>query len=517
MDWSFRSFVRRRFVSSRGIVWAQLGQAQRPDQSESGATNPTLNSGAALASTTGLCYEKGAMALASIDPTTNKPFRSYPEDNAAELTRKLNAAADAFPRWRGLSFAERAGHIRSLGRVLMERQKELAVLMAQEMGKPIAQGRAEVEKCAWACEHFAEHAQTYLADEPVDGGDRALVCHPPLGVILAVMPWNFPLWQVIRCAVPALMAGNVVVLKHAANVTGCALAIDFAVQAAAMPDAVFQVLLVSSGRLEPVLDHPGLRGVALTGSTEAGRALAREAGQRLLKTVLELGGSDPYLVLEDADLEHAARTCATSRLINSGQSCIAAKRFIVLEPVLARFEHLFLEPMRNQRMGDPLDAATTLGPLARIDLRETLHRQVTDTIAAGARCLLGGEVPDGPGAFYPPTILTTVTPGMAAFDEETFGPVAAIVPARDEADAVRLANRSAFGLGAAVFTRDLERGERVARQLEVGFCCVNDFVRSDPRLPFGGIKHSGYGRELGCLGIREFVNARTVVIRAAEA
>jgi succinate-semialdehyde dehydrogenase / glutarate-semialdehyde dehydrogenase len=453
------------------------------------------------------------MSLVSIDPTTNETIRSYPEDNAAELTRKLDTAAAAFANWRELSFARRAGHVLSLGRVITDRQKELAILMAQEMGKPLSQGRAEVEKCAWACQHFAHHAEAYLADEPVstDAG-RTLLCYQPIGVILAVMPWNFPLWQVFRCAIPALMAGNVVVLKHASNVTGCALGIDFAVQAAALPEGVFQTLFVASSELGQVLDHPALRGVALTGSTKAGRALAREAGQRLLKTVLELGGSDPYLVLEDADLEHAARACAASRLINGGQSCIAAKRFIVVEPVLARFENLFVEEMRNQRLGDPLDPETTVGPLARSDLRETLHQQVTDSIAAGARCLLGSELPAGPGAFYPPTILTTVAPGMTAFDEETFGPVAAIAPARDEVDAIRLANKSAFGLGAAVFTQDLERGERIARQLEAGCCHVNDFVRSDPRVPFGGIKHSGYGRELGLLGTREFVNAKTLVV-----
>jgi succinate-semialdehyde dehydrogenase/glutarate-semialdehyde dehydrogenase len=341
---------------------------------------------------------------------------------------------------------------------------------------------------------------------------RTLVCHQPLGVVLAVMPWNFPLWQVIRCAVPALMAGNVIVLKHASNVTGCALALDFALQAATLPAGIFQILLVASAGLRPVLDHHAVRGVAFTGSTEAGRALAAEAGQRLLKTVLELGGSDPYVILEDADLEHAARTCAASRLINSGQSCVAAKRFIVAEPVLTRFESLFVEAMRHQRMGDPLDAETTVGPLARMDLRDTLHRQVADSIAAGARLLLGGELPGREGAFYPPTVLTAVTPGMAAFDEETFGPVAAIVSARDEVEAIRLANRSNFGLGAAVFTRDPARGERVARELEAGCCHVNDFVRSDPRLPFGGIKHSGYGRELGFLGIREFVNSKSLVI-----
>ncbi|MCL4181292.1 MAG: NAD-dependent succinate-semialdehyde dehydrogenase [Verrucomicrobia bacterium] len=452
------------------------------------------------------------MPLTSIDPTTNKPIRSYPEDSAAEITRKLDAAATAFLDWRAVSFARRAEHIRHLGRVLLERRQELAVLMAQEMGKPLAQGRAEVEKSACACQHFAAHAAGYLADEPIDAGDaRALLCYQPLGVILAVMPWNFPFWQVIRCAVPALMAGNTVVLKHASNVTGCAMAIDFTAQAAALPPGIFQTLLVSSAQIASVLDHPALRGVSLTGSPEAGRALAREAGQRLLKTVLELGGSDPYVILDDADLEQAARCCAASRLINSGQSCIAAKRFIVLDSVRPRFEQLFTAAMLNQRMGDPLEAETTVGPLARADLRDQLHHQVTRSIAAGAQCLLGGRIPAGDGAFYPPTVLTGVTSGMPVFDEETFGPVAAIVGAHDETEAVRWANQTPFGLGAAVFSRDPQRGERIARQLEAGCCHINDFVRSDPRLPFGGIKHSGYGRELGLLGIREFVNVKSLV------
>lgn len=456
------------------------------------------------------------MPLTSTDPATGKFIRSYPEDHEPELDRKLQAAEAAFATWRTLPMAERARHIRAFGQVLDERQKELSVLMAQEMGKPIDQGRAEVEKCSWTCRHFAEHAEQYLADQRVSAGElQALICHQPLGVVLAVMPWNFPIWQVVRCVVPALMAGNVILLKHASNVTGCAMAIDFAAQAAGLPEGILQILLLPSTRLGHLLDHPSIRGVTLTGSTEAGRTLAGEAGRRLLKTVLELGGSDPYLVLDDANPEHAARCCASSRLINSGQSCIAAKRFIVTESVRPQFELHFTQCLREQRMGDPLETDTTVGPLARADLRELLHRQVTDSIAAGARCTLGGEIPAGDGFYYPPTVLTGVAPGMSAFDEETFGPVAAIVPAKDEADAVRLANLSPFGLGAAVFTNDVERGERVARQLEAGVCHVNDIVRSDPRLPFGGIKQSGYGRELGLLGIREFVNSKTLVIAEA--
>jgi succinate-semialdehyde dehydrogenase/glutarate-semialdehyde dehydrogenase len=328
------------------------------------------------------------------------------------------------------------------------------------------------------------------------------------------MPWNFPFWQVFRFAAPALMAGNVALLKHASNVSGCAIAIQEIFREAGFPEPAFRTLLVASGRVGPIIDSPAVKAVTLTGSTPAGQSVASRAGHALKKTVLELGGSDPYLVLEDADLEAAAEACVTSRLINSGQSCIAAKRFIVVEPVRKRFEELFVEKMRSKKMGDPLEAGIDLGPLARHDLRDTVHKQVEATVRAGARVLLGGTPLEGKGAFYPPTVLADVRKGMAAFDEEVFGPVAAIVPARDEDDAVKLANDSPFGLGAAVFTQDLARGERIAAHaLEAGSCFVNTFVRSDPRLPFGGIKESGYGRELSHLGIREFVNAKTVYVK----
>jgi succinate-semialdehyde dehydrogenase/glutarate-semialdehyde dehydrogenase len=330
------------------------------------------------------------------------------------------------------------------------------------------------------------------------------------------MPWNFPLWQVYRFAAPALMAGNTGVLKHASNVSGCALAIEEIFAQAGFPAGAFRTLLIGNPQVRAVIEHPLVRAVTLTGSTPAGKAVAAQAGAVLKKTVLELGGSDPYLVLEDADLDQAAPICARSRLINGGQSCIAAKRFIVVEPALAGFTERFVSFMKAQKVGDPLVPGTDVGPLARHDLRDELHRQVVASVERGARVLLGGEVPEGRGAFYPPTVLTDVRPGMPAYDDELFGPVAAIIRAKDEQDAVRIANDSPFGLGAAVFTRDPDRGERVARALEAGSTFINGPVVSDPRLPFGGIKESGYGRELGSYGIKEFVNAKTVYVSTSR-
>jgi succinate-semialdehyde dehydrogenase/glutarate-semialdehyde dehydrogenase len=339
------------------------------------------------------------------------------------------------------------------------------------------------------------------------------VAYRPLGVVLAVMPWNFPLWQVYRFLAPALMAGNGGLLKHASNVTGSALWIDRLTLEAGFPDGLFRTLVLPSRRVDEVLEHPDVVAATLTGSDPAGRAVAAKAGSLLKKTVLELGGSDPYLVLADADLEKAAETCSTSRLINGGQSCIAAKRFIVEEPVVEDFTELMAAGLSKAVMGDPRDPATTLGPMARIDLRDELHDQVERSVAAGARLVMGGEIPEGPGAFYPPTLLTGVEKGMAAYHEETFGPVAAVIAAKDVDDAVRIANDTEFGLGAAVFTSDLDLGEQLARdRIQAGACFVNAFVASDPRLPFGGIKMSGYGRELSDIGMKEFLNAKTVVV-----
>lgn len=450
----------------------------------------------------------------AVNPATGETIATYPPMSPAAMRQAIAAGDRAFTRWRRASFAERGEAVRRLAALLRARARPLAELMAVEMGKPVTAGVGEALKCATACEYYAEHAAAFLADEIVaTEATRSYVACQPLGAILAIMPWNFPLWQVLRFAAPTIMAGNVVLLKHASNVPGCALAIEELFREAGFPAGVFQTLLADSTRVRAVIRHARVRAVTLTGSTAAGRVVARQAGEKLKQTVLELGGSDPYLILEDADLDLAVETCATSRLINSGQSCIAAKRFIVVEAVREAFERRFVARMAAARMGDPLDEATEVGPQARHDLRDQLHDQVVRSMDRGARLLAGGEVPAGPGAFYPPTVLTDVRRGMAAYAEELFGPVAAIIPVKDERAAIKAANDSAFGLGAAVFTGDVTRGERIAREeLVAGSCFVNALVRSDPRLPFGGVKDSGYGRELGREGIREFVNLKTVYV-----
>lgn len=452
--------------------------------------------------------------MKSINPATGETIAEFSEYTDEEVQRRLQAAALAQRTWREWDFAERSAAMRRVAAMLRRELEPHARLITGEMGKPISQARIEVEKCAVCCDYFAEHAAGFLASERVPTEfSRSEILFQPLGVVFAIMPWNFPFWQVVRAAAPALMAGNALVLKHASNVCGCALALERVFREAALPAGVFTTLLLASPRAESLMAHPTIAAATLTGSTEAGRKVAAAAGAQLKKTVLELGGSDAYLVLDDANLEAAAATCAASRLINSGQSCIAAKRFIVMRSVREAFENHLVARMRAARVGDPTLAETQVGPLARHDLRDSLHEQVERSLAAGARLLTGGRVPPGPGAFYPPTALSHIRPGMAAFDEETFGPVAAVIEAKDEAHAIELANQTSFGLGAAVFTGDPERGARVAAQLEAGACFVNDFVRSDPRLPFGGIKQSGYGRELGLLGIREFVNAKILCVR----
>ena len=457
------------------------------------------------------------MATASINPATGETIRTYPEMTPKDVAAAVVQAHETWLAWRKTSFAERAAPLKNTADILRRRKDELAQLMAAEMGKPLKQGVAEAEKCAWVCDHYADNAEAYLAPDIVrTEAARSYVAFEPLGVVLAVMPWNFPLWQVYRFAAPALMAGNTGLLKHASNVPGCALAIEEIFTQAGFPPGAFRTLLIGTGQVKAVIEHPLVRAVTLTGSTPAGKAVAAQAGAVLKKTVLELGGSDPYLVLDDADLDHAVPVCVRSRLINGGQSCIAAKRFIVVEPVLAGFTERFVALMKAQKMGDPVVEGTEVGPQARHDLRDDLHQQVLASVAKGARLLLGGEIPPGRGAYYPPTVLADVKPGMPAYDDELFGPVAAIIRAKDEPDAVRIANDSIFGLGAAVFTRDAERGERVARALEAGATFVNGQVVSDPRLPFGGIKESGYGRELGSYGIKEFVNAKTVYVNTSR-
>jgi succinate-semialdehyde dehydrogenase/glutarate-semialdehyde dehydrogenase len=454
------------------------------------------------------------MTLEAINPATGETIARYDEMPARQVGEIVDAVHAAWLDWRRRPFAERAQPMRRAAEILRAEARGFATLMAREMGKPLRDGIGEAKKCALACDFFAEHAARFLADAPVPTEARAsFVTFKPLGVVLAVMPWNFPFWQVFRFAAPGLMAGNAAVLKHASNVPGCALAIEDVFRRAGFPADLFRALMIGSGQVDAVIGHPRVAAVTLTGSGPAGRAVAAKAGSMLKKTVLELGGSDPYLVLEDADLDLAADVCAKARLVNSGQSCIAGKRFLVVDAVRAPFEERFVARMRAARMGDPLDEATEVGPQARSDLRDTLQKQVDATVAAGARRVLGGTLPEGRGAWYPPSVLTGVRPGMAAFDEEVFGPVAAVVPVRDEAEAVELANRSAFGLGGGVITRDVVRGQRIAAELvESGCVFVNDAVRSDPRLPFGGVKDSGYGRELADFGIREFVNVKTVYV-----
>jgi succinate-semialdehyde dehydrogenase / glutarate-semialdehyde dehydrogenase len=450
--------------------------------------------------------------LRSIDPSTGAPIEEFEAMGPIQVDEILGRADGAFRDWRGRTFADRATLMKRAATLLRDDSARLAAVITAEMGKPITEAQAEVEKCAFTCDWYAEHAEAYLRDEPSPSDSpHSFVAFAPIGVVLAVMPWNFPLWQVFRFAAPGLMAGNTAVLKHAANVSRCALEIENVLRRAGFPDGAFRTLLIPGGDVSRVIEDPRVRAVTLTGSDSTGAKVAAQAGEHIKKTVLELGGSDAFVVLEDADIAEAAKVGAKSRFQNCGQSCIAAKRFIVVEPVRREFEQRFVEKMKAVRQGDPMDMATEIGPLARHDLREGLHRQVEQSIRRGARCLLGGEMPEGPGAYYPATVLTDVRKGMPAYDQELFGPVAAVIAVRDEAEAIAVANDSSFGLGGAVITRDLARGERIAAEaIESGCVFVNDAVRSDVRLPFGGVKESGYGRELSGYGIREFVNIKTV-------
>lgn len=448
-----------------------------------------------------------------INPATGKHVRDVPAMSWPDTVHAIETAHEAFLSWRRVPFADRAVRMKEAGHVLRSRSDKLARLMTEEMGKTLKDGRDEVEKCAFGCDYYAENAERFLSREPVDMGDRseAFVTYNPLGVVLAIMPWNFPLWQVFRFASPGLMAGNACVLKHAANVPGSAMAIEEIFHDAGFPPNLFRNLLIDIPVIADVIKHKLIAAVTLTGSVRAGKSVAEKAGAVLKKCVLELGGSDAYVILADADIELAAEVCAAGRLVNNGQSCIAAKRFVVVDAVRQAFETAFVAEMKKPRTGDPLNPSMNLGPMARMDLRDELHRQVQATLAKGARLLLGGEIPAGPGAFYPPTVMTDVGPGMAAYTEELFGPVASIIPARDDEHAISIANDSEFGLGSAVFTRDHTKGIAIAAdRLEAGASFVNMNVRSDPRLPFGGIKTSGYGRELSHFGIREFVNIKAV-------
>lgn len=454
------------------------------------------------------------MKILTINPATEEILREFDEHSDSEIEGILNGSSLRFKQWKQTSFKVRSDLMMNLAKTIREKKTELAQLMALEMGKPINQGISEAEKCAWVCEYYAENAEKFLSDEIIQTELKlSQISYLPLGTVLGIMPWNFPFWQVFRFAAPSISAGNTCLLKHSRNTSGCAVEIENLFKEAGFPENVFSTLLIGSSRVNKIIEDQRVSAVTLTGSTPVGKDVASKAGSVIKKTVMELGGSDPYIILEDADLKKAAEVCAFARLINSGQSCISAKRFIVIDKVKEEFEKLFVEAMANYVMGDPLNEQTQVGPQARRDLQLDLHRQVTQSLEKGAKLLLGGFIPDGKGYFYPPTVLTDVKPGMAAFDEETFGPVAAITSAETLDEAIEFANMTEFGLGAAVFTENLEKGLNIARNfLEAGNCFVNTFVRSDPRLPFGGIKESGYGRELSIFGIREFVNIKTVCI-----
>jgi succinate-semialdehyde dehydrogenase / glutarate-semialdehyde dehydrogenase len=449
----------------------------------------------------------------SINPATGEVFREYKEHPVPVVQAIIGDVHSAWMAWKETSFEYRATLMKNAAKILRGKKEGFARLMSMEMGKLLQESMSEIDKCAWVCDYYAENAAGMLQDEVIaTDATSSFVAFQPMGVILAVMPWNFPFWQVIRFAAPALMAGNATVLKHASNVPGCALAIEEIFSEAGFPENLFRTLLIPSAEVEPVIAHPAIVAATLTGSEAAGSHVASLAGKHLKKTVLELGGSDPFIVMEDADLETAVETAVKARMINQGQSCIAAKRFIVMEPVADQFISGLKSAFEALRMGDPMDPATQAGPLARPDLVDEIEKQVSRSVAAGARLVTGGHRPDRPGCYFEPTILADVQAGMPVYSEETFGPVAAIITVKSEEEAIRVANSSTYGLGGCVWTRDLKRGEKIARQVASGAMFVNGMTKSDPRLPFGGIKKSGYGRELGSFGIREFVNIKTIWI-----
>ena len=453
--------------------------------------------------------------MQSINPFTGDIIQTYQEYSSEEVNTIIGQVDVAFQQWKLTGLEYRSVLMKNLQNQLIDHKAELASIMSAEMGKVLHEGLGEIEKCALACSYYATYAGSFLKNEPIaTEASEAYITYQPIGTVLAVMPWNFPFWQAFRFLAPALMAGNTAVLKHAANVSGCALAIEQLVREAGFPENVFRTLLIDSSSVKTVIENPLIKAVTLTGSTPAGKSVAAAAGSMLKKSVLELGGSDPYLILEDADVATAAQLCVTSRLMNAGQSCISAKRFIVANKVYEAFKEEFVKLMSEATFGDPLNAQTTIGPLARVDLRDELHQQVEKSRQMGASVLLGGYIPEGNAAFYPPTVLENVLPGMPAYDEELFGPVAVLFRFHLEEEAISIANSTVFGLGASVFTSDVSKGKMLAEKgLEAGCVFVNDFVKSDPRLPFGGTKQSGYGRELSVVGIREFMNIKTVVVK----
>ena len=452
--------------------------------------------------------------LLTINPATEEPIKEYPVMSSGDVESAILSTDKAQQKWATYSYERRAEALQNAAEILRNRKEEWAELMAREMGKPVTAGEAEAEKCAWVCDYYADNGGGFLADDPVEmEAEKSYVTYQPLGVLLAVMPWNYPFWQVFRFGAGALMAGNGFLIKHAPNTTGCGLALESIFKEAGFPEDLVRTLVVNVSQVEGVIHDERIKAVTVTGSTRAGKAVAAQAGSALKKCVLELGGSDPFLVMEDANLEKAIKVAAKARMLNSGQSCIAAKRFLVADGLYDDFVEGLVDHFRTLTMGDPLKRETDVGPQARHDLRKNLHRQVAESIARGAKDVMGATIPDQPGYYYPPTILTDVEEGMPVFDEEVFGPVASVIRFKDEEEAITLANNTEYGLGAAVFSEDLERAEKLGREhLNCGCSFINDFVKSDPRMPFGGIKASGYGCELGKIGIKEFTNPKSVAV-----
>ena len=454
--------------------------------------------------------------IITVNPATAEPIAEYHAMTSGEIREAITRSYWDYISWRELAISERSALMKRLAKLLRQEKDRHGALISREMGKPLSQAVAEVEKSAWVCDYYADNAASFLKPEEsiLDGGVRGVVKFEPIGLVLGIMPWNFPFWQVFRFAVPAIMAGNGIILKHSPNVTGSAIAIEQLFRDAGFPAHLYSAVHIDLEDVDRltgfIIEHPAIQGVSLTGSTAAGRAVAAKSGKALKTSVLELGGSDPYIVLDDADIPKAVDICAAARLLNGGQSCIAAKRFIVQSRVFEQFEHLLLQRMQSAVMGDPFDPAVEVGPLARHDLREQLHSQVTRSVAEGARLLCGGTIPEGKGFFYPPTVLSGVHKWMEVYSEETFGPVATLIEAKDDNEAILIANDTPYGLGSAVFSGNTDRARAIADQLDAGCCFINSMVKSDPRMPFGGVKQSGYGRELSSYGMHEFVNIKSL-------
>ena len=454
--------------------------------------------------------------IITVNPATAEPIAEYHAMTSGEIREAITRSYWDYISWRELAISERSALMKRLAKLLRQEKDQHGALISREMGKPLSQAVAEVEKSAWVCDYYADNAASFLKPEEsiLDGGVRGVVKFEPIGLVLGIMPWNFPFWQVFRFAVPAIMAGNGIILKHSPNVTGSAIAIEQLFRDAGFPAHLYSAVHIDLEDVDRltgfIIEHPAIQGVSLTGSTAAGRAVAAKSGKALKTSVLELGGSDPYIVLDDADIPKAVDICAAARLLNGGQSCIAAKRFIVQSRVFEQFEHLLLQRMQSAVMGDPFDPAVEVGPLARHDLREQLHSQVTRSVAEGARLLCGGTIPEGKGFFYPPTVLSGVHKWMEVYSEETFGPVATLIEAKDDNEAILIANDTPYGLGSAVFSGNTDRARAIADQLDAGCCFINSMVKSDPRMPFGGVKQSGYGRELSSYGMHEFVNIKSL-------